>query len=169
MTYASTTWATFENMLGTLDHLAARAQEAGMGDDVLCARLAPDMYPLEQQFRIAGQQIVMAVKRVAGAQHELDDEPYSSFSEIRDRIAALREIVRANSSANFVPADGQIDMVPRSGLHFVLTAEEYLRDWTMPNFYFHVTMVYALLRKEGLDIGKRDFLGHMANHAVGPT
>lgn len=164
MTYAPFAAATFANMLGTLDHLVGKAQAAGLGDEVLSARLTEDMFPLELQFRVAINQVLLALNQVGGRDAPLETETYRSLAEVRARIAAVKAVLEEAGLETWAPAEAPVDLTLPNGVRFVMTAEEDVRDWILPNFYFHVTMVYALLRDAGVEIGKMDFIPHMARH-----
>ena len=153
-------------MLGTLDHLAGKAIEAGMADDVLATKLTDDMFPLELQFRVALNQVLLAINQVGGASVPLDEAPYRSLAEVRSRIASIRSLIDDGSLARWANAHESVDLTLPNGVRFVMSAEADIRDWIFPNFYFHVAMVYALLRIAGLPIGKMDFVGHMERHIV---
>ena len=169
MSYAAAALATFANMLGTLDHLAEKAQKAGFGDGLLAgARLAEDMFPLETQFRIAINQAYMALNRIWGMDIPLDETAYATFAEVRERLAAAKAQVAGAHTVEAPPAGQEIDMTLPNGMRFVMQAHEYLRDWTMPNFYFHSGTAYGLLRREGVDLGKADFMGFMKRYARAP-
>lgn len=166
MQYAAFASQTFDNMLGTLDHLLTKAIEAGMSDAVLEARLADDMFPLELQFRVAINQALLALQQFGVKDVLLEEESYVSLYEVRDRVAAVRVRVAESNLADWSPATGEVDLTLPNGVRFVMSAEEDIRDWILPNLYFHVTLAYALLRREGLEIGKMDFLPHMERHVV---
>jgi hypothetical protein len=169
MSYSSAALATFDNFLGTLDHLAAKAEKAGLDHALLGeAKLADDMFPLETQFRIAINQVYLALNRLWLTDIALIETPFSGFGEVREAIAAAKSEVAAAGSLEAMSADAVQDMTLPNGMHFRMAAHELLRDWTMPNFYFHATTAYALLRREGLDLGKIDFLGFMQRYAVRP-
>ncbi len=166
MSYSSAALATFDNMLGTLDHLASKAQAAGTADGLLAeAKLAEDMFPLETQFRIAINQVYMGLQRVWGMDIPLDETPYATFAEVRDKLATAKARVEKARQGEAAPADRDIDMTLPNGMRFVMQAHEYLRDWTMPNFYFHATTAYGLLRREGLELGKVDFMGFLLRYS----
>lgn len=169
MDYRDNACATFANMLATLDQLVAKAQDAGLGDQVLAAKLAEDMFPLETQFRIAVNQVILGLIRVTGSEIPLDETAYASLTEVRERLGAIRARVEEAAKAEWLAPDAEVDFTLPNDMRFVMSAEEYVRDWTMPNFYFHTTMAYALLRREGLAIGKIDFLPHMARYAAAPA
>lgn len=170
MSYATAALATFANMLGTLDHLVTKAISASLPDDLLQARLAEDMFPLEQQIRVAIAQVIVALDRLGNLGIEsLDESAISSWAEARSRIAAVREMV-ANTDPAAWPSSGDvIDFTLPNGMRFVMEAHEYVRDWTMPNFYFHTSMVYGLLRANGVQIGKADLIPHMLRYAKAPA
>ena len=139
-----------------------------MDDTILQAKLAEDMFPLESQFRVALNQIILALGRTCADETPLDEEAFVSLAQIRERIQAIRALVEASPAESWVSPDTVIDYTLPNNMRFVLTAAEYIRDWMLPNFYFHTTMAYALLRHNGLAIGKGDFVGHMARYARAP-
>jgi hypothetical protein len=168
MSYADDTTTTCTDMLGTLERLLDKAEAGGMDDAVLDAKLAEDMYPLETQFRVAINQVWLALGRVGPEELPLDEEAYTSLADVRDRLRAVREGLAAVPPATWADPEAEIDMTLPNGMRFVMTTREYIRDWMLPNFYFHTTMAYALLRHNGLDLGKGDFVGHMARYARAP-
>ncbi len=153
-------------MLGTLDHLVRKAEDAGMTDGVLDERLAEDMFPLELQFRIALNQVLLALNQVAGQVMPLDEQPYRSFRDIRERVSAVRSLLDKVDIHEWAEANDVVNLTLPNGVRFSMSCEEDIRDWILPNFYFHVTMAYALLRNAGLAVGKMDFLRHMKRHQV---
>lgn len=165
-TYAMSAKVAFLDMLGTLDGLAEQAQSKGLGQDVLEARLAEDMFTLELQFRVALNQPLLALQQVGAESVALETDTYRSFAEIRDRIAVVRAQILASDPATWKRPEDEVELNLPNGVRFVMSAEEDIRDWILPNFYFHVTMAYALLRREGLNLGKMDFLSHMERFVV---
>lgn len=169
MSYVPFAISTFQNMLGTLDHLVGKAQDAGLSDDVLATKLAEDMFPLELQFRIAINQVLLALNQVGGQTVPLEKTAYGTLAEVRDALAVARSRLIQIDPGDWAPADGSVDLTLPNGVRFVMTAEEDIRDWILPNFYFHVSMAYALLRHAGIQIGKLDFIPHMARHQASST
>lgn len=169
MTYATSAHQTFTDMLATLDHLAGAAQAAGMTDEVLATRLTEDMFPLELQFRVALNQVLLALNQVGGQDLPLEATPYRSLDEIRQRIAVVHERLDHAQPAHWSAPDAVVDLTLPNGVRFVMSSEEDIRDWILPNFYFHVTMAYALLRHAGLVVGKLDFLRHMGRYQAAPN
>ncbi|MBN8805711.1 MAG: DUF1993 family protein [Sphingopyxis terrae] len=101
-----------------------------------------------------------------GLLFEACHQAYRSLAEIRQRIAAVRSHLETAAPTEWADADSRVDLKLPNGVRFLMSSEEDIRDWIMPNLYFHVTMVYALLRNAGLAIGKMDFMPHMARHKV---
>jgi hypothetical protein len=165
MSYAQSAQIVFANMLGTLDHLVGKAQDAGMGDDVLTEKLTEDMFPLELQLRVALNQVLLALNQVGGRTVPLEEAQYGSLVEVRNRIAAVRFQIDQADSTEWAEADAVVDLTLPNGVRFLMSSEDDIQDWIIPNFYFHVTMAYALLRTAGLALGKMDFLPHMERHS----
>lgn len=164
MSYAQSALATFANMLGTLEHLVGKAQDAGLPDEVLASKLADDMFPLELQLRVAINQVLLALNQVGGQTVPLEVSAFRSLAEVHERIAAVRARLDQSSLEDWAQARSSVDLTLPNGVRFLMSAEEDIRDWILPNFYFHVTMAYALLRHAGLVIGKMDFIPHMERH-----
>lgn len=166
MSYARSAQMVFANMLGTLDHLVGKALDDGMTDDVLAQKLTDDMFPLELQFRVALNQVLLALNQVGGQSVPLEETTYRSLAEVRERIAVVRSMLDRADVRDWADAEASVDLTLPNGTRFVMSSEQDIQDWIMPNFYFHVTMAYALLRNAGLAIGKLDFLPHMQCHIV---
>ena len=166
MPYSHSAQTVFVNMLGTLDHLVGKAQDAGMSDNVLAQQLPADMFPLELQFRVAVNQVLLALNQVGGKNIPLEEVSYRSLAEVREGIARVRSHLDQADPAEWAAADTPVDLTLPNGVRFLMSSEEDIQDWILPNFYFHVTLAYALLRSAGLAVGKMDFLPHMARHQV---
>lgn len=164
MTYSSSAHRVFQNLLATLDHLVRKAEAAELDDEVLESRLTDDMFPLELQFRVALNQVLLALDQVAGKRVPLEEAAYRSFPEIRERIAAIGLLLDEAQPQDWRGAEEVVDLTLPNGVRFVMSTEEDIEDWLLPNCYFHVTIAYALLRKAGLALGKMDFLPHMDRH-----
>jgi uncharacterized protein len=169
MSYARSAVVTFANMLETLDLLVGKAQSGGLTNDVLASKLTEDMFPLELQFRVAVNQVILALNQVGGQSAPLEEAPYRSLTEVRERIAAVRSRLDRSKPEHWAQPDDVVDLTLPNGVRFLMTAEEDIRDWILPNFYFHVTMAYALLRNAGLVVGKMDFIPHMDRYKTSPN
>jgi len=167
---------TYVQMLGALSAWLAKAQAQlpdGGEEALLSARLAPDMFPLATQVRFACVQAQEGLFRLRGEEFPasitaLLDEGRNAGEHpgsIADAQARLAETIALVEAANW---DG-IDPDPERpiahslpmGMIFDLTAEQYVRDWALPQFYFHVMIAYAILRNQGIDLGKADYVAHM--------
>ena len=168
MSYVDDARTTMIDMLDALLRMVEKAEAGGLDDAVLEAKLAEDMFTLEAQFRTAVNQVLVALGRTCNTEMPLDEVPYETLAQVRDRVSTIRAIVDEASADSWASPDSVIDMTLPNGMRFVLTTAEYFRDWMLPNFYFHVSMAYALLRQQGLILGKADFIAHMTRYARAP-
>jgi len=126
---------------------------------LLTARLFPDMFPLAGQVQAACDTAKRATARLVGVEAPRFEDNEVSFDELRARIRKTTEFVESHPADAFLAvADRTIEMKMGAG-RVSLTASQYLTRFALPNFYFHITAAYAILRHCGVDIGKRDFLG----------
>ena len=139
MDFANTALPTFDQMLGTLDHLLAKAAADPRGDALMTARLAADMHPLATQIRFSTAQVVNTLNRLAGASAVSQDSDHGSIADARGHVAHIRALVAATPADAFVAEDSAVAFDLPNGMAFRMTAAEYLRDWSLPQFYFHVT------------------------------
>ncbi len=154
----------WNQMLGTLDGLLAKAEAHDKGDALLKARLADDMHPLAVQVRFLCNMPGEAMERLGGIEFTSAENNPTTLAEAREWIAARRKMIEEWSKLDFVADDAPIELVLPNGMTFDLTAQEYVRDWALAQFYFHVTTAYAILRKEGLEIGKIDYVPYMLRY-----
>lgn len=167
---------TYVQMLKALSAWLGKAAEQRPGDAaeaLLSARLAPDMFPLSTQIRFACVQAQEGMYRLKGdafppsVETLLDEgrgaaEHPGSLADAQARIAETVALVESLSADAFDNnPDRPIAHALPMGIVFDLTAEQYVRDWTLPQFYFHVMAAYAILRSEGIDLGKADYVAHM--------
>ena len=154
----------FTRMLGHLaawlDKAEAHAQAKKFDTSVyLAARLAPDMLPFTKQIQIACDAAKFGVARLAGVEAPKFEDNEASFADLRERIRKTVAFVNSVPAAAIDGSDGRDITVPRRDGPIVLKGEFYLKHYVHPNFYFHVTTAYALLRHNGVDLGKGDYLG----------
>ena len=169
MSYATAALATYANILGTLDHLASKAEGHEMGEALLQARLAEDMFPLHTQIRFTIDQIVTALNRLGNAGHAADDSDIASLTEARERIASAQALVAGTDPAGWPASGDMVEFTLPNGMAFAMQAHEYCRDWATPQVYFHLMAAYSILRAEGLAIGKADYVGYMMKYLKQPT
>jgi len=168
---------TYRNMLQTLQGLLDKA-EAQLGPEkaeaLLSARLAPDMFPLATQIRFAVVQAYDGPRRLRGEEHPPQVEEMlnegrnagehpGTLAEARMRLEqALAHLDTLGADAlDLVPEDQPMVLDLPMGMTFDLTRSQFARDWALGQFYFHVMAAYAILRKEGVEIGKPDYVPHM--------
>ena len=148
------------NLLNWLDkaeaHAVAKKFDAGV---YLGTRLAPDMLPLTKQIQIACDGAKFGVARLAGVEAPKFDDTEASIDELRERIRKTISFVQSVSAAQLDGTEDKDVVIPRRDGSMTLKGEAYLTTFAMPNFYFHITTAYALLRHNGVELGKMDFLG----------
>jgi len=149
------------NMLVWLDRAEAHAQARKFDpSNYLGLRLAPDMLPLSRQVQIASDAAKTCMSRLAGTEIPKWEDNEASLDELRVRIRKTVAHVQSFSAAQIDGSDDRAISVPmRSGEALQFSGETFLRQFALPNFYFHATTTYALLRHAGVELGKADFLG----------
>ncbi len=153
----------FVAKLGSLDHLLAKALASGIGEhELLEARLAPDMLPFTRQVQIACDTAKLAVTRLAQSEPMPIADEEASIAELRERIAKTVAYVKAADPAAFDGRESAEITVSFPNMTMEFTGLSLVNDFTMPNFYFHLMIAYALLRMKGVQIGKMDYLSGAA-------
>ena len=147
-----------------LDKAAAHATAKKFDvNTLLQARLAPDMLPLVFQIRVACDHAKGAAARTAGKDVPVHPDTETTVDELKKRIAIVRDYLDTFKEEDFAGAKDRRVTMPRwEGKS--MSAAEYLVEYALPNFYFHLTMTYALLRHNGVELGKKDFLGALPMH-----
>lgn len=169
MSYATAALATYANMLGTLDTLVTKAEGHEKGEAMLQARLAEDMFPLHTQIRFTLDQVVTALKRLGTLDLASDDSEITTFAEAHKRIAATQALVAGTDPATWPASGDTVEFTLPNNMTFAMQAHEYCRDWATPQFYFHLMAAYAILRMEGVQVGKIDYVGHMMKYMKQPA
>jgi hypothetical protein len=149
------------NMLHWLDRAEAHAQARKFdANNYLGLRLAPDMLPFARQIQIASDGAKGCMSRLAGAEIPKWEDNEATLDELRARIRKTLEHVQSFAPAQIDGSDERAITVPmRSGDALQFTGETFLKHFALPNFFFHATTAYALLRHAGVELGKADFLG----------
>ncbi len=124
------------------------------------ARLAPDMLPFSVQIAIACDNAKGTAANLSGRPNEKHEDNQATFADLRARIAKCVAFLETFSEADFANADGsRLVTVPYPPGGWQMPADAYLWSRQVPQFYFHMNMAYAILRHNGVDIGKADYLG----------
>jgi hypothetical protein len=146
------------SMRAWLDKAAAEGDEAAL----IGGRLAPDMHPLPRQYQIACDTAKLAVKRLSGVDAPVMEDTEASFDELRDRIDRTIAYIESVDRTAFEGAEDR-EVVIRfpSGQGYRFSGGDYLNRFALPNFYFHATAAYAILRNAGITVGKPDYLQYL--------
>jgi uncharacterized protein len=148
------------NLSGILDKAAAHAAAKKFDSAVLIqARLFPDMHPLVRQVQIACDTAKGGAARLADVDVPQHEDAEASLDDLKQRIAKTIDFLKTVTALQLKGAeDRTIELkFPNGALKF--TGVGYVTNFVLPNFYFHISMVYALLRERGVELGKGDFLG----------
>ena len=148
------------NLSTLLDKAAAHAEAKKIEPKVLAdSRLIADMFPLARQVQITCDTAKGAAARLAGVESPKHEDNETTLAELKARIAKTLAFIDTVKPAQFAGAESReiVLQFPRVTMKF--TGIDYLTKFVLPNFYFHCTVAYALLRANGVDIGKGDYLG----------
>lgn len=126
---------------------------------LLSARLAPDMFPLARQFQSACDNAKFLAARLGGKEAPRDPDTETTIAEIRARIQKTTAFVATIQEADFKDAATRLIKIGYLPENKRVVGSVYLNEQALPNFYFHAAMAYAILRHNGVDVGKSDFLG----------
>lgn len=149
-----------ENCGHWLDKAEAHAQAKKFDPAVyLGTRLAPDMLPFTNQIQIACDGAKFAIARLAGVEAPKFDDSEASLADLRERLRATIAFITSVPAARLEGTEDKDVTIPRRAGPITLKGEAYLKHYALPNFFFHVTTAYALLRHNGVELGKTDFLG----------
>jgi hypothetical protein len=155
----------FLQLLGSLDGLLVKGQahaaDKGIEPDALLqARLSPDMFPLARQVQIACDFARSVPARLVGVEVPAYEDNEQTFEQLRARIARTLAFLNGLDPAQFIGSEAR-EIVLRPGTPKARTigGEAYLLAYGLPQFFFHVTTAYALLRHNGVQIGKKDYMG----------
>lgn len=151
----------FGNLLVWLDKAEAHAQARKFdANNYLGLRLAPDMLPFARQIQIATDTAKGCMARLAGVEVPKWDDNEASIADLRARVARVLDYVQAFAPEQIDAGEAREIVLPmRQGDPLRFSGEAFLKHWVLPNFFFHMTTAYALLRHAGVELGKADYLG----------
>jgi hypothetical protein len=148
------------NLSAMLDKAQAHAEARKIEPAALTAfRLYPDMFPLTRQVQIACDAAKGAVARLAGVDIPKHEDTEQAFAELKARIAKTVEFIQSVPAAKIDGSEARTVTIKLRGQDTSFKGADYLLGFAWPNFYFHVTTAYNILRHNGVELGKRDFLG----------
>lgn len=152
----------FTNFSALLDKAAAYCQEKKIDESVLVnARLYPDMLPLSRQVQIASDIVRRGVARIAGVEAPAMEDKEATFAELKARLATTISYLKSFKPGQIDGTEARKIELKVGGHDLAFTGQDYLLKFVIPNFYFHETAAYAILRHNGVAIGKMDFLGNI--------
>ena len=154
----------FVHTLNALSAVLAKGEahaEAGKIDPLVLtsARLFPNMFALARQVQIASDTAKGAVARLAGMEIPQFEDTEKSFDELRARIAKTVAFIEGVKASALDGSEGRQVVLKTGGREVTFTGLDYLLGFAQPNFYFHVTTAYNILRHNGVPLAKKDFLG----------
>jgi hypothetical protein len=126
---------------------------------LLTFRLFPDMFPFTRQVQLACDFAARAAARLAGAEPRAFPDTEINFAELQARIAATRDYVAGFPTVAYDGAETRMITIKMRGQDMTMTGLQYLTLYSLPQFYFHATTAYNILRHTGVEIGKRDYMG----------
>ncbi len=148
------------NLSAILDKAVAQATERQIDPAALLdSRLAPDMFPLVGQVQLATDHAKGASARLAGIEVPKFADVETSFDELQQRLARVSEFVKGIDPGQIEGSEDREIVLTIRGQPKTFNGQTYLFSFALPNFYFHLTTAYAILRHNRIMIGKRDFLG----------
>ncbi len=150
------------NLFSILDkgvaHAAARKFDSGV---LVSSRLAPDMLPLSKQVQIACDVAKNSVARLAGVEPPRFEDNEKTMDELKARIAKTIDYLKSIAPGSLEGSEDRDIKVPAGERTLEFKGLAFLQRWAIPNVFFHVTTAYNILRHNGVEIGKRDFLGNI--------
>ena len=151
-----------KNLVAILDKAEAYAADRNIDPQVLLNwRLAPDMFPLTRQIQIATDLAKGTTARLAGREVPKYADEEKTFAELKARIAKTVKFVGGVVPKDIDGSESRDITLTLGGQEMHFKGEPYLVHFALPNFYFHATTAYDILRRCGVEIGKRDFIGEI--------
>jgi len=151
---------TLNNLSGILDKAQAHAEAKKIDPAVLAGgRLFPDMLPMKRQVQIACDSAKGAVARLAGVEVPKHEDTEQTFDELKARIAKTIAFIKTVTPAQLEGSEDRNIHLTLGPREVDYTGIQYLLGHALPNFYFHVTTAYDILRHNGVELGKRDYIG----------
>ena len=149
-----------QNLSALLEKGAAWAKENGKSEEeVLNTRLADDMYPLARQVQITSDMSKGAIARLSGTAAPAMEDNEVTFAQLQERIAKTLRFIESVDVAKLEGDESREIVVKAKNHELKFTAHSYVTAFAVPNFYFHITTAYNILRHLGVNIGKADFIG----------
>jgi uncharacterized protein len=154
----------FQQILGALQGILTKAEAHCTAKKIapevlLGARLYPDMLPLSKQIQLASDFAAKGCARLTHSEVPTTPDTEKTFEELKQRLAKASDYLKAFKPEQFEGADTKEVTFPVGPSTMTLTGQQFLNRFTFPNFYFHAATAHGILRHNGVEIGKKDFLG----------
>jgi len=154
----------YQHMLGTLKDILRKAEDHAAANKIdpsvfLNARLYPNMFTLTRQVQIATDGAKGACARISGQEIPKYEDTETTFAELQGRINKTLAFIGSFSPKDIDGQEGREITITPGGIERKFTGERYIIHWALPNFYFHVMTAYCILRENGVEVGKMDYLG----------
>ena len=165
MSFYDATVPAFLQILGSLTGILTKAEAHSKAKNIepevlLGARLYPDMLPFSKQIQLASDFAAKGCARLTGSEVPATPDTEKTFEELRQRLAKTIDYVKAFKPAQFEGADAREVTFPIGPTNtLTLKGQQFVNNFAFPNFYFHAATAHGILRHNGVEIGKRDFLG----------
>lgn len=156
--------AVYDRFLSSLSALLAKAEvhctaKGIKPEAMLTFRLFPDMLPFIKQVQLSCDFAARAAARLAGEEPKSFPDTETSFAELQERISVARGYMASFDPSRYEGAEARNITLKVRGSDMVMTGENFLNIYSLPQFYFHVTTAYNILRHNGVEIGKGDYMG----------
>ena len=155
----------FLQILGSLSGILTKAEKHCAAKNIkpevlLGARLYPDMLPFSKQVQLASDFAAKGCARLTGSEVPATPDTEKTFEELKQRLAKTIDYVKAFKPAQFEGADAREVTFPIGPTNtLTLKGQQFVNNFAFPNFYFHAATAHGILRHNGVEVGKRDFLG----------
>lgn len=162
------TFTQIKKQLGQLDKWLGMASEHAKSRNFdpnvfVTLRLAPDQFPLARQVQIACDTVKLAVAYLTGKPAQPQEDNETTVEQLQARVRSIITLLDGLKAGDFAGAATRVVSQPRWKGEW-MTGEDYFIQHAVPNFYFHLTTTYAILRHNGVGVGKRDYLGVQTKH-----
>lgn len=156
--------AVFDRFLSALSGILIKAEAQCAAkkykpEVILADRLFPDMFSFTRQVQIACDFAARAAARLSGNEPKSFADTETTFAELRDRISTVRGYMASFPAEDYAKATDRQITFKAGGSDMTLSGQDYLSFYALPQFFFHVTTAYDILRHNGIDLGKRDYMG----------
>ncbi len=155
---------TYRNMLTALSGMLDKATAHKAADTIIDGRLAPDMLPFATQIRMLANFPRQSLNMISSAELASNEDDPTTLAEAKARIAETLVMLDTFDEQTLLSDDSMVDLELPNGMKFRLSVADYVADWSFPNFYFHTSIAYAIMRSLGVELGKADLVPHMLRH-----